>query len=1079
MMNEKNADLLLLAEQVINQSHYSGLSKLKVVDLDSGDESINVEDVLCLFKISELVYGNDEIGFDKFSVVFNALHSCGASCVMLLQCIEGRTELYLGAVNKKNCENVYYLSVIRDILRTSINGNMPGSEIEEIVSAKEIKRIVNDCLDNGFDSQCITSVSCVPNVSDGEEESEYGIETLLGAVREKNFSIIVIADPITNDEVEIVKNGYHELGTHLSAIENVSVTVQTGSNYTVSESSSESINKVLSKGINLTQSHSFSSTYRREKSEREKMAETGKAIAKLGVGGLTLWGTGGNIGAAYLAMNASDQLLKGVEKKALPSGENKLAVVKPNEVALVEEQANGNYGDSPENVSINNGEQKGINISIQEGETKQVGQGVSNTQTESTSIQNTTKDIHISELSDKLKSYLKWLNKCKNYGMFNCCTYIVSGSASVNLFVAGQYQALIQSYGDSQQPVSINTWTKENGIEKVRNSLLHFVHPTLEYQEDSVFTTAMLLSSRELSKQMALPKKSILGVSVANHASFGVEVVRSKSLENGSLVRVGEVNHMGKQTQQPVLLDLQSLAAHTFIAGTNGSGKSNTVFRIIEELMRLNIPFMVIEPAKGEYKNVFGNEPNVNVYGTNPKKTNILKINPLWFNDGVSVHEHIDKLIEIFNASWSMSAAMPAVLKSSIENAYKSSGWNLKTSECLGIKKFPSLKDVLKEFNKKMNDTAFSEEVKGNYVGALSTRMESLCNGIYEEIFFGEDLGDEKLFDSNVLIDLSRVGSSETKSMIMGMLIMRLQEYRMQKEASNHNLQHITILEEAHHLLRRTSTAQTNEGTNMLGKSVEMISNMIAEMRSYGEGFMIVDQSPGLLDTSVMRNTNTKIILRLPESGDREIVGNTIGLNAQQIYELSRLKTGVATIYQKDWLEPVLCNVDLATHKENKYEFTPTPTPCYLIDKSIEEARGDALSVLTPFVPKDVDAEYLRDVAEALSASTENDKEVAKLLNEFLKINKPREKGCIEPYASLVWKMLDADNVWSFIFEAICENDVQRADVLLRQHIRTYIVSDNETQTAIINLLLQKKGADNRVRDFYTKWAWKYLLAKK
>ena len=74
--------------------------------------------------------------------------------------------------------------------------------------------------------------------------------------------------------------------------------------------------------------------------------------------------------------------------------------------------------------------------------------------------------------------------------------------------------------------------------------------------------------------------------------------------------------------------------------------------------------------------------------------------------------------------------------------------------------------------------------------------------------------------------------------------------------------------------------------------------------------------------------------------------------------------------------------------------------------------------------------------------------------------------------------MVDADNVWSFIFEAICENDVQRADVLLRQHIRTYIVSDNETQTAIINLLLQKKGADNHVRDFYTKWAWKYLLTK-
>src|SRR5699024_7655638 len=108
----------------------------------------------------------------------------------------------------------------------------------------------------------------------------------------------------------------------------------------------------------------------------------------------------------------------------------------------------------------------------------------------------------------------------------------------------------------------------------------------------------------------------------------------------------------------------------------------------------------------------------------------------------------------------------------------------------------------------------------------------------------------------------------------------------------------------------RTSAAQSNEGTNVLGKSVEMISNMIAEMRSFGEGFIIVDQSPGLLDMSVMRNTNTKIIMRLLENSDRELVGNTIGLNSEQKAELSRLKTGVCAIYQKEWLEPVLCLVD-------------------------------------------------------------------------------------------------------------------------------------------------------------------------
>ena len=301
----------------------------------------------------------------------------------------------------------------------------------------------------------------------------------------------------------------------------------------------------------------------------------------------------------------------------------------------------------------------------------------------------------------------------------------------------------------------------------------------------------------------------------------------------------------------------------------------------------------------------------------------MLRLNPFWFNEDVEVLEHIDKLIDIFNASWPMYAAMPAVLKSSIERAYVRCGWDLKQSVCKGkYRIFPTVEDVLNEFNDKMESTAFSKEVQGNYVGALSTRLESLCNGIYGEIFGGRNLSDEELFDSNVIIDLSRVGSAETKSMIMGMLIIRLQEYRMRTEAMNLPLKHITVLEEAHHLIRRTSMAQSEDGSNMMGKSVEMISNAIAEMRSYGEGFIIVDQSPGLMDMSVMRNTNTKIILRLPEAGDREMVGDTMGLTPEQAYEISRFKTGVCAIYQKDWLEPVLCQVDRASSKEELYTFS-------------------------------------------------------------------------------------------------------------------------------------------------------------
>ena len=81
----------------------------------------------------------------------------------------------------------------------------------------------------------------------------------------------------------------------------------------------------------------------------------------------------------------------------------------------------------------------------------------------------------------------------------------------------------------------------------------------------------------------------------------------------------------------------------------------------------------------------------------------------------------------------------------------------------------------------------------------------------------------------------------------------------------------------------------------MIGKSVEMLSNIIAEIRTYGEGFIIADQAPGLLDPSVIRNTNTKIILRLPDYEDRKLVGKAANLSDDQIDELAKLPVGVVS----------------------------------------------------------------------------------------------------------------------------------------------------------------------------------------
>ena len=473
----------------------------------------------------------------------------------------------------------------------------------------------------------------------------------------------------------------------------------------------------------------------------------------------------------------------------------------------------------------------------------------------------------------------------------------------------------------------------------INEYLRHFTHPSfhdpdylINLEAITDVTPATMLSTKELSVQCGIPYNGVPGIFVREMARFGRDVQSTKNVDLP--IRLGNIYHMGKEYNNHVVnVDLKRLGEHTFITGSTGSGKSNTVYSLVARLNKLlpndypyvgqyidkQIPTLIIEPAKGEYKQVFGDK--FNVYGTNPAITELLRINPFKFENGIHVLEHIDRLVDIFNVCWPMYAAMPAVLKEAIEKAYISSGWDLKCSiNTNGIDIYPSFMDLLQALREVVSSSEYSEEVKDNYTGSLVTRVRSLTNGLNGQIFTADEIDSNKLFNESTIIDLSRVGSSETKSMIMGIIIMRLQERRMCEGGINLPLKHVTVIEEAHNLLRRVSTEQTSESSNLLGKSVEMMANAIAEMRTYGEGFVIVDQSPTLLDMSVIRNTNTKVIMHLPDLTDRELVGRAAGLTDSQIVELAKIPTGVAAVYQNKWVEAVLCKIDKYNIEPKEYK---------------------------------------------------------------------------------------------------------------------------------------------------------------
>lgn len=887
-----------LAKDVITKDYLYKLGEYQVAEMPAELKKLDIAEYTRIFRFTKMVTDKKESVIDKLVTVLNAAYSCNATVVTLIVGSKDCTEYYLGVVSKDISQANQAIETQGEILKGVLTGNFPGLEMTA-VKGEAKKRLLN----NTFVYNYMTAISGIASVRNEKEHSYekfvQGIEHLVDSLQGREYSVVVVADPVGAQEIADTKLGYETLYTQLSPFLKTSVSFNESESITLTKSHTDGITESLGESTSLTQNYSktsgWSESTSRGTSSNRDAGRLAGAIAGAGItAAATLISGGAAAIAAVGAAAAGGAVSQVVGGLVGSSGRNTNQTV----------TQTGSTTESSGNTLSRN-----LSTSVQKNDSSSEAEGT----TQGKTLQFFNENKTVKNLLDTIDKQIDRLKKCESYGAFHCATYVISSDPETNAIVSSGYNALMRGDNSSLQAAYINNWSayEANG-RRVKAYLSRFSHPLFHNpaNEDVVLSPASISNSYELAVNMGLPKKSINGLPVLEMASFGRNVFETNvSEEVKRQIKLGDIYHMGTRQQASVSLNLKSLAMHTFVTGSTGSGKSNTVYQMLRELNRQGVHFLVIEPAKGEYKHVFGNGC-ASVYGTNPYIAPMLKLNPFQFPKGIHVLEHIDRLIEIFNVCWPMYAAMPAVLKDSVERAYISAGWNLETSEnSFSDELFPTFADVLFELNRVVEESAFSQEVKDNYVGSLATRIKSLTNGIYGRLFGNDELGDEKLFDENVIVDLSRVGSVETKSMIMGILVMRLLEYRMTSGVMNGELSHITVLEEAHNLLKKTSTEQSSESSNLLGKSVEMLANAIAEVRTYGEGFVIADQAPGLLDMSVIRNTNTKIIMRLPDAEDRNLVGKAANLSEDQIKELAKIPTGAAAVYQNNWLEPVLCKV--------------------------------------------------------------------------------------------------------------------------------------------------------------------------
>lgn len=951
-----------LVDDIVLKNYVSKISNMSVVPLNENDIIKNVENHVRFFKITEMVYEKDEYATYKFASVFNTLATKNCTVFVMMQSNGEKTEFYMGVRSPDE-----HMKSLDEMLQNALKGQFPGIKTQDYGYDDRNNENMCDIIKK-IKTSNIASVSCIANSKDKENRDNrafiQGLEKLAIAMQGREYTAMIIADATPQNQLSDLRKSYENIYTQLSPFAKMQLAYSSNESFSLSDA--------LTHGTSSSDAHSVNESYGETKSTSKSHSETkdnaaskiasGVAAVASAAGAVLAPFTGGiSLGIGFAVSNGASAMGSALKKTKTESTSESESKTK--------------------NTGTTDTKTESVNDSTAHTETNQSGIG------QSLTLNSSNKTVE--GILEKIDLQLDRIKEFESLGMWECAAYFTSDTAGIAEIAASTYKALMCGEDSGVEISAINSWDKSNNdTQKIGKYLVNFIHPVFEYEGDGFktlpVTPCSLVSGNELAIHMGLPRKSVCGFPVIEHSDFGKEVVSYDRDEPKNTINLGKVFNMGSETENTVKLCKDSLSMHTFVTGSTGSGKSNTVYEIIRQLKNENVKFMVIEPVKGEYKNIFGNCSDVEVLGTNPDYSELLKINPFKFQRGIHVLEHIDRLIEILNVCWPMYAAMPAILKEATLQAYESCGWDLVNSKNeISDDLFPTFADLLNELEDVIESSAYSQELKGNYIGSLVTRVKSLTNGLNGQIFSADEFDNKKLFDDNVIIDLSRVGSSETKSLIMGILVMRLTEYRMSTATGmNQKLKHITVLEEAHNILKRTSTEQNPEMPNMGGKSVEMLSNSIAEMRTYGEGFIIADQSPNAVDISAIRNTNTKIIMRLPDELDRRLAGKAAGLTDEQLEEIAKLPKGVAVVYQNDWIEPVLCKVNKCDMKESSYRYQKG----IIITDNEEKFRKELMLLLLKgrtVEQTEPDINYIESYLDKSSISTKNKLGVHKLTEEY------------------------------------------------------------------------------------------------
>lgn len=425
-----------------------------------------------------------------------------------------------------------------------------------------------------------------------------------------------------------------------------------------------------------------------------------------------------------------------------------------------------------------------------------------------------------------------------------------------------------------------------------------------------------------LAALAGLPRREVPGVRVLESGFFDVT-----SESEGGELELGEILDGQDRGVGSFRVPLATLNRHAFVTGATGSGKSQTVRHLLEQLSRARIPWLAIEPAKSEYAAMAGRvDDPVTVINPSAPDGVPFSVNPLEPEPGYPVQAHIDMVRALFMAAFDAEEPFPQIMSLALQRVYEATGWDVVTGGAVPGSNVPPSIPTLEQLQQHAMDVikeiGYGREVQADVEGFISLRLRSLRVGSAGRFFEGghpADIGG--LLERQVVLAIEDVANDEDKAFLMGTLIIRIVEHlrmRARRERSG-ELRHVIVIEEAHRLLRDRGHGRAST------HAVELLAGMLAEIRAYGEGIVVAEQIPTKLVSDVVKNTALKVVHRLPAEDDRQLVGAAMNLSDEQSRHVVSLQPGSAAVFADGMDRPLRVRVPLGESREKALPGPPPP----------------------------------------------------------------------------------------------------------------------------------------------------------